>query len=295
MRINLRLLAVLAAVVIALVGLGASLYVVPPARTALLLRGGKVVAADVPSGPHWKVPLLESVVILDARVQLTSGRAELNGDAGGDPVGLGYSVAWRIADPSRYYQAAGDDVGVAGTRLSDALERYLRAQVTDESPAAFVKQSLPALAGGARKALTPVAQKLGVTVLSVQTGPARLPSAMQQRIGAQMAAATQSRAAAAAARGARKADDVRQAAAEERQKLLAAAHDEAAQLRGASTARAASIYAAEAQKAPEFFAYFLQLEDARRELTDHTRVLVISADSPWFRALKPGAATAPKR
>lgn len=290
MRLDVRFVGAVIAAAIIIVGLVTATYIVPPGRAALVLRGGKVAGAAQGQGLHWKLPLLESVVVLDRRVRLTPGHARRPGGAKGTGLDVGYTLAWKITAPQVFYDAAGGDAGAAATRLSAAATRAINELAAGTSVQAFLAGPVATVEEHVTKALAPVAAKLGVQVLGLQMGTLKLPAALQERVGTEMAAAVQSQAEAARLQGVQEGQDIAEAARAERRSILDAAEEEAGRVRGQGAAQAASIYAAAAAKSPDFFAFYMQLEDARSQLTSGRRVLVISTDSPLYRALG-GAAT----
>lgn len=287
MRSVLRSLVGAAVVVVVAIAGFSSAYEVRPGRSVLLLRGGKVIAGGIGPGLHWKIPLLESVVRLDERVQLTSGRATV-GDAGGTvgQITIGYSIAWKIASPEKYYSATGAGQQVVEARLNEAVERSLRDALGSsplkflERPAGDVESSLDEAAGAA-------AHRLGIAVLGIRLGATQLPPGLQKSVAQQMAAAVQAESAAVERQTRDAVAGIEAGAAQQRASIEAGADREALQVRAESERRAAAIYADAARAAPDFFRFYHALQSERAQLMENTRVLVVSAASPWFEALQP--------
>ncbi|HEX5314744.1 MAG TPA: protease modulator HflC, partial [Gammaproteobacteria bacterium] len=69
--------------------------------------------------------------------------------------------------------------------------------------------------------------------------------------------------------------------------IISAANARAATIHGEGEAKLVAIYAAASGDEPQFFDFYRQLQAERRQLLTNTKLLVISVDSPWFRALGP--------
>lgn len=287
MRPVLRPLIGVALVVVLVIAGFSSTYEVQPGRNVLLLRGGKVVATGIGPGLHWKIPLLESVVRLDERIQLISGRATV-GEAGGDAgqTSIGYNVMWKIAEPEKYYSATGAGRQIVEARLSEAIERSLRDAV-GSSPLKFLERPAGNVESRLEKAVEPVAERLGIVVMGVRLGATQLPSDLQKSVAEQMAAAVQTESEAVERQTQAAIADIKTAAAQQRASIEAAANREALQIRAGSERQAATIYAGAARAAPDFFRFYHALQSEREQLIENTRVLVISTESPWFDALHP--------
>lgn len=273
-------------VVVVAAGLSAG-YEVQPGRGVLLLRGGKVVASGLRPGLHWKVPLLESVVRLDERVQLTSGRATVGatGDSA-NQMTVGYGIFWKIANPEEYYAKTGGGTQVVAGRLTDAVERGLRNAVAD-APLPFLERPADDVESALGQAAVSAASGLGVAVLGVRLGAVQLPSGLQKTVTRRMTTATEAEARSVAQQTDNAIAGIKAAAAQQQASIRGEANRETLQIRARSQKNVAAIYAEAARAAPDFFNFYHSLQSERKQLIENTRVLVISAESPWFKALSP--------
>jgi membrane protease subunit HflC len=284
-RLYARVIAVLVALAIVCIGLLLATYSVPPDEAVLLLHGDKIALKDPTPGLHWKIPLFESVVRLDARTRLVEGHvaatsAETSGFA------LRYSILWRIADPARYYRGTGGDAKAMRNKLYAAATPVLRHGMAKGDPRSFLTASSDMLSARLEAAARTVAEKSGIKVIGVQIGTADIPHKLAQGVADKMAGGTQREIAAAKAKGKHERQMIAAKASAARARTLADARRKDAKITGASEAKVAAIYAPVAKKAPAFFRYFLALESEGAALKNHTRVLVISMDSPWFKTLQ---------
>ncbi|MDN5864672.1 MAG: hypothetical protein L0I62_05585 [Gammaproteobacteria bacterium] len=273
--------AVLIAVIIVL---ALAAYTVRPGEAALELHNGKVTAVNSSAGLHWKLPLFQSLVRLDTRARVSRGRVWLHEDRKSG-LAADYAVVWRITDPRRYYEATGGDVSVLNQRMKKALEPVLRKAMSAGSARDFLSGPSEKLGADMTEAIRDVAAGTGVTVLEATPTTANVPKQLADKVSATMAAAVQTRV--AAARKSAKAERavILGEATAKSARLVADAKQEAARITGKSQARVAGIYGPVARKAPEFFDYYLELQSKADALKSNTRILVLSMDSPWFKAL----------
>lgn len=287
-------IAVVVVIAIVCVGLFLATYSVSPGQAVLLLHGGKVVAKEPAPGLHWKIPLIEHVVRLDARTRLSSGRIGAPEEATAG-YAVRYTVVWRIARPEDFYHAASGNADAADGRLHKAITPVVTQAMTAGKPEDFLTAPGAALQSRLQTAVKSVADEIGIHVLSVSLGTAEIPQNLSTRVADAMTAGTQREIAAAKNAGAQERKKIAAQARSKRTAILSGARKEAAKINGASEARVTAIYASPAKKAPEFFSYFLRLESEAAALKSHTRVLVISMDSPWFKTLEKSAEKPDKR
>lgn len=277
----------IAAIVVVWAGLALATYTLGPGRVAVLVgSGNRVVGVRQEPGLYWKVPLLGSVVRVNAGTRLSEGtiRPE-TGDAKG--AGIDYAVAWRVADPRLFYKETDNHATEVRSRISSALAPVLRKEMA-KGEEAFLTAPAAALRKAMAAALAPVAKETGIAIVGVYPGTANIPDDLSGRLVKAMTAGIEEKIAAA-----EKADEAERSriaaeAAGERASVMSAAEQEAARLDGASQARVTAIYAKVSAEAPEFFRYYLALESESAALKSHTKVFVISTDSPWLKALQGG-------
>ena len=127
---------VIAVIIIVLVALYASVFVVKEGERGITLRFGKVVRDDdnkpkvyVP-GLHFKVPFIETVKTLDARIQTMDNQADRFVTKEKKDLIVDSYIKWRISDFSRYYLATGGgDVSQAEVLLKRKFSDRLRSEI----------------------------------------------------------------------------------------------------------------------------------------------------------------------
>ena len=126
---------VIAIIVIVLVVLYMSVFVVKEGERGITLRFGKVLRDDenkplvYAPGLHFKIPFIESVKMLDARIQTMDNQADRFVTKEKKDLIVDSYIKWRISDFSRYYLATGGGdrrcVWLAATSWASSPERRM--------------------------------------------------------------------------------------------------------------------------------------------------------------------------
>ncbi len=127
---------VIVLIIIALVAFYASLFVVQEGERGIVLRFGKVLrdSENKPQvfapGLHFKIPFIETVKMLDARIQTMDNQADRFVTKEKKDLIVDSYIKWRISDFSRYYLATGGgDVSQAEVLLKRKFSDRLRSEM----------------------------------------------------------------------------------------------------------------------------------------------------------------------
>ena len=113
-----------------------SLFVISEGNVGIVTRFGKVLrnseaelAVSEP-GLHFKIPFIDKVRVLDARIQTLSSRADRFVTAEKKDLIIDSYVKWRISDPSTFYlTTAGGNIMQAEELLRRRINNSLRSQI----------------------------------------------------------------------------------------------------------------------------------------------------------------------
>lgn len=113
-----------------------SLFVISEGNVGIVTRFGKVLrnadaslAVSEP-GLHFKIPFIDKVRVLDARIQTLSARADRFVTAEKKDLIIDSYVKWRISDPSTFYlTTAGGNIMQAEELLRRRINNSLRSQI----------------------------------------------------------------------------------------------------------------------------------------------------------------------
>lgn len=113
-----------------------SIFVIAEGNVGIVTRFGKVVRTSdsalsvAKPGLHFKIPFIDKVRVLDARIQTLSSRADRFVTAEKKDLIIDSYVKWRISDPSTYYlTTAGGNTMQAEELLRRRINNSLRSQI----------------------------------------------------------------------------------------------------------------------------------------------------------------------
>ncbi|MDD6319133.1 MAG: protease modulator HflC, partial [Succinatimonas hippei] len=277
---NLGLNLILAvAIVLGFLGVS-SLYVVTEGQVGIVTRFGKVIrGADAKldikqPGLHFKVPLIDKVKILDARIQTIDQSANRFVTSEKKDVIIDSYVKWQIEDAATYYlTTAGGNKMQAEDLLSRKINNSLRSQIgrltiqeivsgknSDRAEDEFDSQSSGDEGGLSNKrdevmqnALRDIgssAKDLGVRIVDVRIKQINLPPEVSNSIYQRMRAERDAVAKLHRSQGRKDAEAIRAQADREVTVKIAEAEKAARTLRGDGDAEAVKIYADTYQRNP---------------------------------------------
>jgi membrane protease subunit HflC len=263
-----------------------STFIVYQRETALRLRLGEIVETDYEPGLHFMVPLVNSVIKFDRRIQTLDSRPERFLTKEKKDVIVDSYTKWRISNVAQYYRSTGGDAGMTGRLLSERINTSLR----DE----FGKRTIQEVVSGEReqimdlltKELDLKANEVGVEIVDIRVKRIDLPPEVSESVYERMRAERERVAKDLRAQGAEAAEGIRADADRQRTVILADAYKKAEELRGEGDAKAAEIYATAYQKDPEFYSFYRSLKGYQAIFQGGGDTLVLQPDSEFFRFFK---------
>ena len=295
-RTRQRLSVALAVVVAtALIIAWRSALTVDETEFVLVTEFGRIVAVygDAPgeSGLHAKWPWQSSIAV-DRRLRVFDPppREVITGDKRNLEV-TSY-VAWRVADPSRFVQAAGT-LDAAEARLSERVAAALSDAIgrRDLNALASVDPNSWALDRLTEDVLAAVAPRasaeLGVEVVDVRLRRFNHPVEVRPAVFDLIRSERKQVATALRAEGEATYQTLTSQADRQRDAVLAAADAEAERLRGRAEAEANRILNEAHGRDPKFY-QFLRTLEAYRAVLDEKSTVVLSSSSPLLRLLTEG-------
>ena len=283
---------IIAIIVILGVLASGSLFVVKEGTRAIVIQFGKVqkdsgteITKVFTPGLYFKVPFIDTVRHLDARVQtlddapdrfVTSEKKDLIVDS---------YVKWRIDDFERYYLSTG------GNRLQ--AEALLKQKVNNGLRSEFGTRTIPQIVSGERSELMNEAMEqasessdeLGIEIVDVRVKQINLPLEVSNSIFQRMRAERAAVAREHRSEGQEQADMIRAGMDARVTIMLADAERKARQLRGQGDAEAASIYANTYSKNPEFYSFLRSMDAYRSSFNSKQDILIVDPSSDFFNYL----------
>lgn len=311
--LTLNLLLILA-LLVGFVGYN-SLFVITEGNVGIVTRFGAVLRTSDSElsvsrpGLHFKIPFIDKIRVLDARIQTLSSSADRFVTAEKKDLIIDSYVKWRIIDPATYYlTTAGGNKMQAEELLRRRITNSLRSQIgrltiheivsgkDDALEDTAFDSSSPtsgeALIGASKRdevmqnALKDIgssAVELGIEIVDVRIKQINLPPEVSSSIFQRMRAERDAVAKLHRSQGRREAETIKAQADREVVVKIAAAEREARKLKGEGDAQATAIYANAYNKNPEFFEFIRSMDAYRASLTTGRDVLVLKPENEFFR------------
>ncbi len=281
---NIKALAVL------IVGLGIlgamSLFTIDEKETAILLQFGKVERTDLKPGLHFKMPVVQTVLRFDRRIQTLDSDPEKYLTFEKKNMIVDSFVKWRIADVKRFYTAAGGRIGQANNRLSEVIIKRLRDEFGKRTIQQVVSGERAEIMDKLRVAAKDQADELGLEIIDVRIKRVELPEDVSQSVYNRMRAERQEVAKRFRSEGEEQARELRAEADKQREVIIAEAEREAQITRGEGDASATAIYASSYEQDREFYRFYRSLDAYRKTFGSTADILLLEPNSEFFRYFK---------
>lgn len=282
-------------VVIAAV-LYSSVVVVTEGTRGIMLRFNKVqrdaenkVVVYEP-GLHFKLPLIDSIKVLDARIRTLDGSATRFVTVEKKDLLVDSYVKWKISDFGRFYTATGGgDYNQAASLLSRKVNDRLRSEIGTRTIKDIVSGTRGELMAGAKKALNSgqdSTSELGIEVVDVRVKQINLPDEVSSSIYQRMRAERDAVAREHRSQGKEKAAFIQADVDRKVTLIIANAEKTAQELRGEGDATAAKIFADAFGKEPEFYSFIRSLKAYESSFSNSDNLLILKPDSDFFRFMQ---------
>lgn len=269
-----------------------SVFIVDEGQKGIVVQFGKVKRVDsgeprlYEPGLHFKVPLIDQVRKMDARIQTIDSQADRFVTSEKKDLIIDSYVKWKIEDFSKYYLATG-----GGNKLQ--AEDLLKRKINNGLRSEIGNRTIKDIVSGERSTVMEDALKkmarsseLGIKVVDVRVKQINLPVEVSNSIYQRMRAERTAVAREHRSQGREKAEILRADIDRKVTVMIADAESNARQLRGEGDAEAAKIYADSYKKDPEFFSFVRSMEAYRKSFAGGNDLMVLKPDSEFFRYLK---------
>jgi len=281
--------------VLALAGLGSTLFTVYESERATIIRlgdlrkdsKGKVLV--LAPGLHMKLPFIDQIRVFDARLNMTEIPSERIVTKEKEVLMVDLFLQWRITDFALFYNTTnGANEGLSSR---DRAEQLLRQNVKGVLHAEFGQRTLQNVVSGERRQLmAKLVERVddnvkgyGMQVVDLRINRVDYPPEVNDKVFARMSSERKQVAVGFRANGESKAAMIRADADRTARILIAEATKEAERLRGEGDARAIQIYAQSYNMSPEFFEFYRSLEAYLKSFQGNQNVLILKPDSAFFK------------
>jgi len=262
-----------------------SMFTVPQQELAIRTQFGAILGGSYDPGLHFKFPW-DQVVKFERRImsQTFQGETFLTNDNRG--LIVDFYIKWRVANPSRYFQATGGQEENASERIASIVKDGIKSVVAQRPLEEIVSSERAAVTGEMLKQANENAEGLGIQLIDVRVQRIDLPEDVSSRVYETMKQNFARTANRLRAEGSREAVTLRAEAERKRTEIISSAERDALEVRGKADAEATAIYAKSYSRNPEFYAFYRSLQAYERSLGKDGDILVVSPDGEFFKYLK---------
>lgn len=241
-------------------------------------------------GLHFKVPFIDNLKVLNARIITLDGQADRFVTVEKKDLLVDSYVKWRISDFSRFYTATNNgDYAQASNLLRRKVNDRLRSEIGSRTIKDIVSGTRGELMAGAKKALNTGpdgAAELGIEVIDVRIKQINLPNEVSTSIYQRMRAERDAVAREHRSQGKEKATFIQADVDRKVTVILANANKTAQELRGTGDAMAAKIYSDAFAQEPEFFSFIRSLKAYENSFASGENMMILKPDSEFFRFMQ---------
>ncbi|HAR80335.1 MAG TPA: protease modulator HflC [Succinivibrionaceae bacterium] len=292
-----------------------SLYIISEGNVGIVTRFGKVIRDSGDDkvlqvskpGLHFKIPFVDQVKVLDARIQTISSSADRFVTSEKKDVIIDSYVKWQISDAGTYYlTTAGGNNMQAEELLRRRINNSLRSQIGRLTIHELVSgqqgeedNSFDSVSGepinaasvskrdqvmqNALKDIGSSAKALGVRIVDVRMKQINLPAEVSNSIYQRMRAERDAVAKLHRSQGRKEAEAIKAHADREVIVKIAEAERQSRILKGEGDAEATKIYADAYNRNPEFFEFLRSMDAYRASMTKGSDTLVLQPESEFFK------------
>lgn len=292
MKLGLPLLIVLGLVAFLATG---TFYQVSQVQQALILRFGEPVRIVTLPGLHMKVPLIDSVVLVDNRIldldvpgpAKPDGEEMITADQRADSseqkrLAVDAFARYKIVDPLKFYQAVGS-IAAAENRLGAIVMAAARRVIGSSSFIDIVKNNRPQVTAEIAKEVDAESKQFGVTVVDVRLRRVDLPQQASAAVFDRMKSQFVQQATDIRSQGQQASQEIKARADREATIIRAEATRKSDQLRGEGEGERNRIFAEAYGKDADFFAFYRSMQAYEAGLKPGATRMLLSPKSEFFR------------
>ncbi|MDG2473035.1 MAG: protease modulator HflC [Pseudomonadales bacterium] len=261
-------------------------YRVLEVETAVKLRFGELVEANIKPGLHLKIPFADVIRKVDRRLLTLDARPESFYTVEKKRLEVDSFVKWRVVEVEKYYLATNGDEERAKVLLANRVNNDLRDEIG-------LRTLHEVVAGERDQMMATLTERLheaaitdfGIEVIDVRVKRIDFPQEVSNDVYNRMRADREKEAQQYRSEGLELAEKIRADADREKVVIEADAYRKAELTRGDGDAKAAEIYAEAYNQDSEFYAFSRRLKAYEASFSNKGDVLLVDPDSDYFRYL----------
>jgi len=269
-----------------------SIYIVEETEKGLILRFGKVLrdTNDLPhvysSGIHFKVPFVDSIVLIDSRVQLMDGTPDVFTTQNKEFLDVDTYVQWKVTDFAKFYIRTNGNFRTAESFIEGFVDNGLRNQFGKRTIEQAISGEREELMGDIRTFVNSKVPEYGLEVVDIRVKKVNYTSRVLRNVYDQIISERGAQAKLIRSEGKQEGNIVKAKTDANVLRTLAEADEYSRTIRGDADAQAAKIYADTYNKNPEFYAFLRSIDAYKASFDNKNDILVVSPDSDFFKYLK---------
>ncbi len=240
-------------------------------------------------GLHFKIPFIQSVRKLDARIQTLDEAADRFVTSEKKDLIVDSFAKWRIVDFSTYYLRTSGSIDNARALLKQKVNNGLRTEFGNRTIKEIVSGDRDDIMTKALESAASSREDLGIEVVDVRIKAINLPTEISNSIYERMRAERTAVAKEHRSKGQEQAEIIRATIDAKVTVMLAEAQKGAFTTRGEGDALAAKIYSDSYTKDAEFYRFYRSLEAYEKSFNSKSDIMVVKPDSDFFHYLKDGS------
>lgn len=286
-----------AGALVALMVLSSTLFIVDQRKFAVVYALGEIREVITEPGLKMKLPPpFQNVVFLDRRIQtLDSPETRPIFTAEKKSLVIDWLVKWKITNPKQFIRNTGTDMRNVENRLSPIVQAAFNEEVTKRTVQAMLATDRERVMQGVRTRLSDEATAFGIEIVDVRIKRVDFSPNITDAVYRRMESERKRVANELRSTGAAEGEKIRADADRQREVIVAEAYRDAQKLKGEGDAKASALFAEAFGRDPQFAQFYRSLEAYRSSFRNKADVMVIDPSSEFFKAMRGGSTSAPKR
>lgn len=236
-------------------------------------------------GLHFKMPLIETVQKIDARIQTLDEEADRFVTKEKKDLMVDSYTKWRIVDFSTYFLRTSGSIENAKALLKQKINNGLRTEFGARTIKEIVSGDRENIMTQALESSRSSREDLGIEVIDVRVKAINLPREVSNSIYDRMRAERNAAAKEHRSKGQEQSEIIRSTIDAKVTVMLANAQKDAFVVRGEGDAQAAKIYADAYSKDADFYKFYRSLQAYEKSFNSKQDILVVKPDSDFFHYL----------
>jgi membrane protease subunit HflC len=264
--------------------LSSATFTIDEKEQAIITQFGKYIRTINKPGLHFKIPMIQTLHLLEKRVLTTEAVAVEYITLDKKRVVVDHVSRWKIEDPLEFYQSVRTEAG-ALARIEDILVARLRQEIAKHDFIGFIREEREKIVETVGKEAHELAKRFGIRIIDVRIKRADLPKEVQASVYARMQAERHRIAMRYRSEGEQRSREIKAETDKEKEIILAKAYEQQMKLFGEGDGRATEIYASSYEQDKEFYSFLRRLQTYEQLFEGKTTIL-LDSDSDLLKYFK---------